>query len=227
MPRAHAQDDGRAVHADSTILARERAEVLAEFDVSRETAARLDRFVAVLLSWQNKANLIGRSTISSLWRRHIGDSLQLLPLAETSSRVWVDLGSGAGFPGLAIGCALAEREGARVHLIESNAKKAAFLREACRETAAPVVVHAARIEGIEPNLMPDIITARALAPLDQLLRLAAPMLTKGAQGLFLKGQDIEKELTQATKHWNIDADIVPSRTSTTGRILRVRGLSPR
>jgi 16S rRNA (guanine527-N7)-methyltransferase len=210
-------------------LARERAEVLAEFDVSRETAARLDGFVARLLSWQNKANLIGRSTISSLWRRHVGDSLQLLPLAAARSRVWADLGSGAGFPGLVIGCALAEREGARVHLIESNAKKAAFLREASRETAAPVTVHAARIETIEPELVSagDIVTARALAPLDQLLRLAAPMLTKGAQGLFLKGQDIERELTQATKHWNIDADIVPSRTSTTGRILRVRGLSPR
>jgi 16S rRNA (guanine527-N7)-methyltransferase len=225
MPKT--QDDARAVRADSINLTRERAEVLAEFDVSRETAARLDRFVALLLNWQNKANLIGRSTISSLWRRHIGDSLQLLPLAAARSRVWADLGSGAGFPGLVIGCALVGVEGPRVHLIESNAKKAAFLREAGRETAAPVVVHATRIESIEPELMPDIITARALAPLDQLLRLAAPMLTKGAQGLFLKGQDIEGELTEATKHWNIDADIVPSRTSTTGRILRVRGLSPR
>jgi 16S rRNA (guanine527-N7)-methyltransferase len=225
MPKT--QDDACAVRADSINLTRERAEVLAEFDVSRETAARLDRFVALLLNWQNKANLIGRSTISSLWRRHIGDSLQLLPLAAARSRVWADLGSGAGFPGLVIGCALVGVEGPRVHLIESNAKKAAFLREAGRETAAPVVVHATRIESIEPELMPDIITARALAPLDQLLRLAAPMLTKGAQGLFLKGQDIEGELTEATKHWNIDADIVPSRTSTTGRILRVRGLSPR
>jgi 16S rRNA (guanine527-N7)-methyltransferase len=226
MPKTQ---DGRAVRPDSNNLARERAEVLEEFDVSRETAARLDRFVALLLSWQNKANLIGRSTISSLWRRHIGDSLQLLPLAAARARVWADLGSGAGFPGLVIGCALAEREGARVHLIESNAKKAAFLREAGRETAAPVTIHAARIETIEPELVSasDIVTARALAPLDQLLRLAAPMLTKGAQGLFLKGQDIERELTQATKHWIIDADIVPSRTSATGRILRVRGLSPR
>jgi 16S rRNA (guanine527-N7)-methyltransferase len=212
---------------DSVDLAGERAEVLAEFDVSRETTARLDRFVALLLNWQNKANLIGPSTVSSLWRRHVGDSLQLLPLAPARSRVWTDLGSGAGFPGLVIGCALAGVEGARVHLIESNGKKAAFLREAVRETAAPVTVHAARIEDLELVPAADVVTARALAPLDQLLRLAAPMLTKGAQGLFMKGQDIERELTQATKHWNIDADIVPSRTSTTGRILRVRGLSPR
>jgi 16S rRNA (guanine527-N7)-methyltransferase len=91
----------------------------------------------------------------------------------------------------------------------------------------PVIVHAARIEDMELAAAADVITARALAPLDQLLRLAAPMLTRGAQGLFMKGQDIDRELTQATKHWNIDADIVPSRTSTTGRILRVRGLAPR
>lgn len=207
-------------------LASERAEVLAEFDVSRETAARLDRFVALLLNWKDKTNLIGASTISSLWRRHIGDSLQLLPLAPVSARIWADLGSGAGLPGLVVGCALAGREGARVHLIESNGKKAAFLREAVRETAAPATVHAARIEDVELVPVADVITARALAPLDQLLCLAAPMLTKGAQALFMKGQDIERELTQATKHWNIDADIVPSRTSTTGRILRVRGLSP-
>jgi 16S rRNA (guanine527-N7)-methyltransferase len=210
-----------------TDLARERAEVLAEFDVSRETATRLDRFVALLLVWQAKTNLIGASTISSLWRRHIGDSLQLLPLAPAHSRVWVDLGSGAGLPGLVIGCALADLEGVRVHLIESNAKKVAFLREAVRETAAPVTVHAARIEDTELAPPPDVVTARALAPLDQLLRLAAPMLIKGAQGLFLKGQDIERELTQATKHWNIDAEIVPSRSSATGRILRVRGLARR
>jgi 16S rRNA (guanine527-N7)-methyltransferase len=208
-------------------LAEERAEVLAEFNVSRETAARLDRFVALLLAWQDKTNLIGASTIASLWRRHIADSLQLLPLAPARSRVWADLGSGAGIPGLVIGCALADLEGARVHLIESNAKKAAFLREAVRETAAPVTVHAARIEDIELAPPADVITARALAPLDQLLRLAAPMLIKGAQGLFLKGQDIERELTQATKHWNIDTEVVPSRSSATGRILRVRGLARR
>jgi 16S rRNA (guanine527-N7)-methyltransferase len=206
---------------------RDRAEVLAEFNVSRETAARLDRFVALLLKWQNKTNLIGASTVSSLWRRHIGDSLQLLPLAKAHSRVWADLGSGAGFPGLVIGCALAGLEGARIHLIESNAKKAAFLREAVRETVAPVTVHAARIDAMELAPAADVVTARALAPLDQLLRVAAPMLIKGAEGLFMKGQDIERELTQATKHWNIEADIVPSRTSATGCILRVRGLAPR
>jgi 16S rRNA (guanine527-N7)-methyltransferase len=219
--------DTRRQPRASADLARERAEVLEEFNVSRETAARLDRFVALLLNWQDKTNLIGASTISSLWCRHVGDSLQLLPLAPAGSRMWADLGSGAGFPGLVIGCALAGVEGGRVHLIESNGKKVAFLREAVRETAVPVTIDAARIEDMELLPAAEVVTARALAPLDQLLRLAAPMLIKGAQGLFMKGQDIERELTQATKYWNIDADIVPSRTSTTGRILRVRGLSPR
>ena len=207
-------------------LAADRARALALVPVSRETAARLDRFAALLLDWQSRFNLIAASTVPVLWTRHIADSLQLLGLAP-QARKWVDLGSGAGFPGLPIACALADQDAGEVHLIESNNKKAAFLREVVRETVVPVIVHAARIEDMELAAAADVITARALAPLDQLLRLAAPMLRRGAQGLFMKGQDIDRELTQATKHWNIDADIVPSRTSTTGRILRVRGLAPR
>jgi 16S rRNA (guanine527-N7)-methyltransferase len=225
-------DERRPTPPDhSADLAGERAEVLAAFDVSRETAARLDRFAALLLSWQKKINLIGASTVSSLWCRHIGDSLQLLSLVHTErhAAIWVDLGSGAGFPGLVIACALADVDGAQVHLIESNAKKAAFLREAIRETAAPATVHAGRIEELGPRLAPvaDVVTARALAPLTELLRLAEPFLTNDAQALLLKGQDVDAELTEAAKYWNIEADIVPSRTSAKGRILIVRGLSRR
>ena len=212
-------------------LAGERAEVLAAFNVSRETAARLDWFVALLLRWQQKINLIGSSTVSSLWSRHIADSLQLLSLEPTGPKppIWVDLGSGAGFPGLVIACALADVEGAQVHLIESNAKKASFLREAIRETDAPATVHAGRIEELGPRLAPvaDVVTARALAPLPELLALTEPFLTNGAQALLLKGQDVDAELTEAAKYWNIEADIVPSRTSAKGRILIVRGLSRR
>src|ERR1700693_3785540 len=114
-------------HNHTADFAAERAQALATFDVSRETAARLDRFVALLLGWQQKINLIGPSTVSSLWSRHIGDSLQLLSLGPTgrAAPIWVDLGSGAGFPGLVIACALADVDGAQVHLIESNAKKVA------------------------------------------------------------------------------------------------------
>jgi 16S rRNA (guanine527-N7)-methyltransferase len=215
----------------SADLTADRDQVLAAFHVSRETVSRLDRFAALLLIWQKKINLIGPSTVSSLWSRHIGDSLQLLSLVHTgrTAAIWVDLGSGAGFPGLVIACALADVEGAQVHLIESNAKKAAFLREAIRETGAPATVHAGRIEELGPRLAPgaDVVTARALAPLPELLALTEPFLTNGAQALLLKGQDVDAELTEAAKYWIIEADIVPSRTSAKGRILIVRGLSRR
>jgi 16S rRNA (guanine527-N7)-methyltransferase len=210
----------------------DRAEVLAMFDVSRETSARLDRFVSLLLIWQSHTNLISRASIPSLWTRHVGDSLQLLELAKpapSTPPVWLDLGSGGGFPGIVIGCALADIPGACVHLIESTAKKATFLREAVSETGAPAVVHAGRIEVLGPALGPkvDFITARALAPLPELCTLIAPILKKGAQAILPKGQDLDTELTEATKYWNIEAEIVPSKTSSTGRILIVRGLSKR
>ena len=126
-------------------LSADKARALALFPVSRETQDRLDRFVETLLRWQDRLNLIANSTISEIWTRHIADSLQLLPLAP-QARTWVDLGSGAGFPGLVIACVLADEAGTRVHLIESNGKKAAFLREAVRATGTPAIVHAIRAE---------------------------------------------------------------------------------
>ena len=249
---------------------RDREKALAMFDVSRETIARLDRFVELLLSWQPKTNLISRSTISSLWTRHVADSLQLLqlvdllpPAAGTSSpgwsrrsrsarhsacyrdgqdepghdavghagdgSVWLDLGSGAGFPGVVIACALADAPGTRVHLVESNMKKASFLREVVRETRVPAVVHPARIETMASTLddAADYVTARAVAPLPELFEMMAPFLKKGAKALLLKGQDLDRELTNATKNWNIEANSVPSKTSETGRILIVHALSKR
>src|SRR5712672_565434 len=126
----------------SPVLAADKAAALALTPVSRETEARLDRYVDLLLRWQAKTNLIAPSTLPNLWTRHISDSLQLLALAP-SARVWIDLGSGGGFPGVVLACALAETAGANVHLIERNAKKAAFLREALRVTGAPGIVHLA------------------------------------------------------------------------------------
>jgi 16S rRNA (guanine527-N7)-methyltransferase len=209
-------------------LAQDRARALALVPVSRETAARLDRFVELLLEWQTKINLIAHSTIPTIWTRHIADSLQLLALAPGAKR-WVDLGSGAGFPGLVIACALADTEGAVVRLVESNAKKAAFLREAARHIGVPAIVHPVRIEDFVKNFdeQTDAVTARALAPLDILLRLAYPLLKTGAQGLFLKGQDVDVELTKATKCWNIDVDLVPSKTNPQSRIVIVRRLQKR
>jgi 16S rRNA (guanine527-N7)-methyltransferase len=213
------------------MLAADRAKALATVDISRETLERLDRFAGLLLAWQRKFNLIGASSIPVLWTRHIADSLQLLALApktlKSTAPVWADLGSGAGFPGLVIACALAGIEGACVHLVEVNAKKAAFLREAIRETGAPAIVHADRIEAIGASLARkvDVVTARALAPLNELFAFLAPMLENGAEALLPKGQHIESELTEATKYWNIAADIVPSKTSATGRILILHKLS--
>jgi 16S rRNA (guanine527-N7)-methyltransferase len=212
--------------ADS--LDTDRARALALTPVSRETAARLDRFVALLLQWQQTTNLIARSTIPHLWTRHVADSLQLLDLAA-DARVWVDLGSGAGFPGLAIACALCGRPGAVVHLIESNTKKAAFLREAAVLTGSPAVVHAVRMEKFVESFAGgcDIVTARAVSPLDSLLAQCFPLLKRGARGLFPKGQDVGVELTEASKYWRITPDLVPSRTDPRARIVVVRALEPR
>jgi 16S rRNA (guanine527-N7)-methyltransferase len=215
-------------------LSADRERTLAMFDVSRETTARLDRFVVLLLAWQSKTNLISSSTIPSLWTRHIADSLQLLQLVPLNPRrnppVWLDIGSGGGFPGIVIACSLAALPGTCVHLVESNVKKAAFLREAVRELKVPGIVHATRIEAMGPELREaviDYITARAVAPLPDLLAMIAPLLKKGAKALLLKGQDLDTELTQATKHWKIGAEQVPSRTSKSGRILIVHTLSKR
>jgi len=221
----------RQVRDVQTDLSADREHALAMFDVSRETIARLDRFVALLLTWQRRINLISPSTSSSLWTRHVADSLQLLELVPPSQQadppVWLDLGSGGGFPGMVIGCALADVPGACVHLIESNLKKAAFLREAVRETKAPGIVHAARIKTAGPALgvAADYITVRALAPLPDLFEMIAPLLKTGAKALLLKGQDLDSELTNATKHWNIEAERIPSRTSKSGQILIVHTLS--
>ena len=204
-------------------LTADRARALALVPVSRETVARLDRFAALLLDWHCRMNLIAASTVPTLWTRHIADSLQLLAIAP-QARKWADLGSGGGFPGLPIACALAEQNSAEVHLIESNKKKAAFLREAVRVTGAPAVVHAERVADFAQASRGelDAVTARALAPLPELLSIAYPLLKRGVLGLFPKGQDVEAELTQATKCWSIQASLVPSRTDPKSRVVVIR-----
>ncbi len=207
-------------------LSADRARAFALVPISRETENRLDAFVAVFREWQSRINLIAASTEASLWTRHIADSLQLVALAPEARR-WVDLGSGAGFPGMVIACALASSDRAQVHLIESNGKKAAFLREAVAIVGVPAVVHAARVEDALPALRDgiDVVTARALAPLPKLLAMAAPLLKKGAMGLFPKGQHVAAELTEASKCWTIQAALAPSVTSSQSRIVVVRALA--
>jgi 16S rRNA (guanine527-N7)-methyltransferase len=195
------------------ILASDKAAALKLTPVSHETEARLDAYVDLLLLWQAKTNLVASSTLPNLWTRHISDSLQLLTLA-LDAKVWVDLGSGGGFPGVVLACAMAGAGGAMVHLVERNAKKAAFLREALRITGAAGSVHHADI-GDSVDSFPgsvDCVTARAVAPLHQLIGFAEPLVGKGAKALFLKGQDVEAELTEATKYWNITPRLHSSLT---------------
>jgi 16S rRNA (guanine527-N7)-methyltransferase len=208
-------------------LSADRERALALTPVSRETSARLDRFVELLIAWQKHTNLVARSTMPVIWTRHVADSLQLLDLAP-QAKVWVDLGPGAGFPGIVIACALAGTEGAKVHLVESIGKKATFLREAAQVTSAPATIHAMRIEDFvdkAPESI-DVVAARALAPLPKLLTLAYPLLKKGALGLFPKGQDVASELTEAAKYWKIEHSLIRSRTGEKAQILVVRQLEP-
>jgi 16S rRNA (guanine527-N7)-methyltransferase len=200
----------------------DKAEALALTPARPETVARLDRYVGLLLEWQAKTNLVAPSTLPNLWTRHVSDSLQLLGLAP-AAKIWLDLGSGGGFPGVVLACALAETPGANVHLVERNTKKAAFLREAVRITSAAATVHLAGIGDIVDRIggRVDCVTARALAPLHQLVGFAEPFVSNGAKALFLKGQDVEAELTEATKYWNIQPRLHSSRTGGNGWIVEL------
>jgi 16S rRNA (guanine527-N7)-methyltransferase len=206
----------------SPVAASDKAAALKLTPVSRETEARLDRYVDLLQEWQAKTNLVAPSTLPTLWTRHIADSLQLLSLVPTA-RTWADLGSGGGFPGVVLACALAETPDVVVHLVERNAKKAAFLREALRVSGSPGRVHLADIGDSVDRIVGkvDCVTARAVAPLHQLIGFAEPLVSQGAKALFLKGQDVEIELTEATKYWNIEPRLHSSRTGGQGWIVEL------
>jgi 16S rRNA (guanine527-N7)-methyltransferase len=200
-------------------------EELARLNVSRESLIKIEAYVDLLLSWQNKINLIGPSTVETVWRRHVLDALQLLPLMHNNTGAVADLGSGAGIPGLI----LTLGGNLRADLYESNGKKVAFLREAIRQTKANVRVHQIRLETLEQHLpegIPDYVTARALAPLEKLLLWAEPLLKRGAIGLFHKGQDVDSEVNKATKFWKMGAIIRhASMTDSDGTILEVKEIT--
>jgi 16S rRNA (guanine527-N7)-methyltransferase len=228
------REERARAEAPPLVAAADRARALALTPVSRETLDRLEQFVALLLEWQQRTNLIAPSTVPHLWTRHIADSLQLVALAP-DARAWIDLGSGGGFPGLVIACALAGTPGAHVHLIESHGKKAAFLREAQRLTGSPASVEAMRIEQFVKTFEGpvDVVTARAVSPLKSLFPQAFPLLGKsGAIALFPKGQHAELELREARESptmqaWAMDATLVPSRTDPAGRIVVIRNVERR
>jgi 16S rRNA (guanine527-N7)-methyltransferase len=196
--------------------------------VSRETKERLEVFVSLLLLWQEKLNLVAKSTLPLIWTRHVADSIQLIDHAP-DALVWLDYGSGAGFPGIPLACALAGKPGAKVHLIESVGKKANFLREVVSKLDIPAVVHQMRAENFGDSYTGkvDVVTARALSPLKTLCNQTFPVIKRGATGIFPKGQDVDVELTEAAKYWTIQAKKLPSKTSSQGCILMVTGLMPR
>lgn len=200
--------------------------IASELDVSRESWRRLETYVELLAKWQKRIDLIGPATLDDIWQRHVADGLQLLPLVRPSVRTVLDLGSGAGIPGLVLAIGLQGRQSVTVHLVESTAKKAAFLRQAVIATGVAAVVHNCRIEELSrtSRTKPQLVTARALAPLPRLLDLAAPWLECGAYGLFHKGQDVETELTESAKSWRISFVKHPSLLDPRGCILEVREL---
>ena len=184
--------------------------------VSRETLARLEAYEALLRRWSQRINLVGRSTLADPWRRHFLDSAQLLPLLPAAARTLLDLGSGAGFPGLV----LAILGVAGVTLADSDSRKCGFLREAARLTGAKVEIYCDRIESL-PACAFDAITARAVAPLPELLALAAPFLGPQTRCLFLKGAQGRQELTEARKGWKMQARVHPSLSDPRGVILEL------
>jgi 16S rRNA (guanine527-N7)-methyltransferase len=205
---------------------KDRKTALAVMTVSRETEDRLERYVALLERWQGIKNLVGPGTLSSVWTRHIADSAQLADLAPDAN-AWVDLGSGAGFPGLVVAILKRDRPGFSMHLVESNGRKCAFLREVARSLGLPVTVHDGRIEAVLPTMegKVDVVSARALAPLVDLIGMSQSLLTTGTTGLFPKGQDVGDELTEASKYWRIQASTVASRTDPKARIVVVTQVS--
>jgi len=188
----------------------------AALNVSRETLAKLEVYEAMLRQWQNTINLISSSTLHDVWRRHFFDSGQLCPLLLNAETI-VDIGSGGGFPGLVV----AIMTDAPVYLVESDNRKATFLREVSRATSANANILAGRAESLPPRPA-AAVTVRALAPLPKLLSLVEPWVQPGGRCYFLKGSTFEEELTDAKKIWDISYDLVPSRSDPSGTILRVK-----
>lgn len=196
-------------------------------NVSRETLRDLIRFESTFRKWAARINLVAPSTLDELWRRHILDSAQLASMAPDALK-WVDIGSGGGFPGAVMAVILKERAGASIDLVESNGKKAGFLRSVLAELVAPARVHNVRIEDSYSLLWtPEIVTARALAPLPKLLELAEPWLSAGATGLFHKGREYLSEIKESSADWDYDLVNHKSLIDPAGVILEIRGLRRR
>jgi 16S rRNA (guanine527-N7)-methyltransferase len=204
-------------------LAADRQAALRLVPVSRETGDRLAAYVDLIARWRKTTNLIAQSTFGSVWTRHIADSAQLLALAPGAVR-WIDMGSGAGFPGLVIAIQLAGVPGAVVHCVESNQRKCAFLSEAARATGAAAIIHCKRIEAIEPSSLGpvDAVTARAFAPLPLTLKLARPWIERGATAVFPRGESAKEQLAALPQASDYASEALPSVIDKKAAILRVR-----
>ena len=202
------------------------ADFAAAFAVPRETVEKLEIYAGLLQKWQRAVNLVAPSTLEDVWHRHFADSAQLLAQAP-NAKIWVDLGSGGGFPGLVIAILLANHENQFVHLIESNSRKCAFLSEVARHTGAAAEIHEGRVENFARGgqIGPaDVVTSRALAPLKLLLQLAGGFWAERTLGLFPKGRDARQEIDEALRHHQFEYGCAPSRTSGEGMIVEVRHL---
>jgi 16S rRNA (guanine527-N7)-methyltransferase len=195
-----------------------------DLGVSRETCEALEAHRRLLEAWAPRINLVGPKELGDYWRRHALDGAQLIELAPLAVR-WMDLGTGAGFPGLIIAICLKDRPGAQVDLVEVSAKRVAFLREAVRATGAPArVLHIGAEEASERIDPQDVVTARAFAPLPRIMEFAKPIFDRGSIGLFPKGADYGAELAAcAEQGWSLKVQALKSRSDPKGRILRVEG----
>ena len=199
------------------------------FKVPRETIHRLVCYAEILNEWQARQNLVSAATLPHVWNRHFADSAQILRLAPNAN-TWLDLGAGAGFPGLVIAILQANHANFRVHLVESTAKKCAFLAEVASATSAPAEIHCMRIEELSrtaTSLEPEIITARALAPLPRLLGLAAPWFRPGVRGLLLKGCDVRQEIDAAKRRYDFTYELHRSMTAVDSSIIEISKVSKR
>ena len=202
----------------------------AAFGISRETLDRLTTYAQILGRWQRTINLVAPSTLGEIWHRHFADSAQLWRFRPENARVWLDIGSGAGFPGLVLAILGAETGATHHILVESDTRKAAFLREVARATGITVDILCMRIENSETRAnvkTVDCLTARALAPLPRLLEIAAPYFTSSTLGLFLKGRDVVAEIEQAARGWQFDYELKPSITDEDARVVLLKVLKPK
>ena len=205
----------------------------ARFGISRETRQKLETYEALLKRWQKTINLVAPSTLPEIWHRHFADSAQLWSLRPPNAKTWLDLGSGAGFPGLVLAILASESPeaaGTRRILVESDSRKAAFLREVARQTGVPVDILCMRIENPETHAkvgVADCVTARALAPLTKLVEIAAPYFVSSTLGMFLKGRDVAAEVENAAQDWQFAFELIPSVTEEGGRVVLLSSLQSR